>query len=86
MRLIVTRDPASTRFHACERFDRCDHVLVDNEHGRFENAISHRGKRVIYVNPVTMGKMNWKLYFEETKQRLTMHTTVNNLVSKFVCV
>jgi len=86
MRLIVTRDPASTRFHACERFDRCDHVLVDNEHGRFENAISRRGKRVIYVNPVTMGKMNWKLYFEETKQRLTMHTTVNNLVSKFVCV
>ena len=86
MRLIVTRDPASTRFHACERFNRCDYVLVDNEQGTFENSISRRGRRVIYINPVTMGKINWKLYFEETRQRLIMCTTINSLVSRFFCV
>ncbi|KAJ3565980.1 hypothetical protein NP233_g7295 [Leucocoprinus birnbaumii] len=80
MRLILTRDPTSTRFHACERFHRCDHVWVDNEDEAYENAISRLGKRVVYVNPVTMGCMSWKLYIEETKQELAAGAAINNLL------
>ncbi|EKM81504.1 hypothetical protein AGABI1DRAFT_69756 [Agaricus bisporus var. burnettii JB137-S8] len=69
MRLIVTRDPGCTRFHACERFDRCDHVLVDND-DEFENSTSRLGKRVIYINPVTMESASWDLYFQVVKQAL----------------
>ncbi|KAF9442259.1 hypothetical protein P691DRAFT_779488 [Macrolepiota fuliginosa MF-IS2] len=80
MRLIVTRDPTITRFHACERFHRCDHVWVDNEDGTYDNAISRLGKRVVYVNPVTMGSMSWNLYMRDTKRQLVEGTTVNNLL------
>ncbi|KAF5361843.1 hypothetical protein D9756_002075 [Leucocoprinus leucothites] len=80
MRLILTRDPTSTRFHACERFHRCDHVWVDNEDGTYGNAISRLGKRVIYINPITMGCTSWKLYLQETKQQLAAGAMVNNLL------
>ncbi len=80
MRLVVTRDPTCTRFHACERFHRCDHVWVDNEDGTYDNTISRLGRRVVYVNPVTMGSVNWDLYINDTKRQLVTGTTINNLV------
>ncbi|KXN90337.1 Protein artemis [Leucoagaricus sp. SymC.cos] len=80
MRLIVTRDPTYTRFHACERFRRCDHVWVDNEDGTYENVISRLGKRVVYVNPVTMEAKRWDEYFEKTKQQLSAGLMINNLL------
>jgi len=41
------------------------------------------GKRVIYVNPVTMGTENWNMYMAETKARLLSGEEVNNLVCSF---
>ena len=41
------------------------------------------GKRVIYVNPVTMGAENWNMYMAETKARLLSGEEVNNLVCSF---
>ncbi|KAF8810458.1 hypothetical protein BYT27DRAFT_7186533 [Phlegmacium glaucopus] len=54
--LITTRDPSSTRFHACKRFLRCSFVAVDNDtNSAYPNSTSHMGRRVVYINPVTMG-------------------------------
>ena len=80
LRLITTRDSSSTRFHACERFHRCEYVMVDNEQDSYSNAMSHMGKRVIYVNPVTMGSVSWDLYLRDTKARLNAGEEINNLV------
>jgi len=38
------------------------------------------GKRVVYVNPVTMGADDWSSYLEDTKHRLLDGDEVNNLV------
>ena len=38
------------------------------------------GKRVIYVNPVTMGSVSWTLYLQDTKERLLNGEVINNLV------
>lgn len=40
------------------------------------------GKRVIYVNPVTMGAGSWDLYLRDTKDRLSRGETINNLVCR----
>ncbi|KAF8194687.1 hypothetical protein BJ912DRAFT_1141510 [Pholiota molesta] len=76
---IVTPDPSSTRFHACERFHRCDFVAVDNDLS-YSNATSSMGKRVIYVNPVNMEKAKWAEYLEDTKNRLRSGEEINNLL------
>jgi hypothetical protein len=39
------------------------------------------GKRVIYVNPVTMASEKWDLYQKDTKARLVAGEEINNLVS-----
>jgi hypothetical protein len=83
MRLIVTRDPTSTRFHACERFHRCDHVRVDDEGAKYDNVTSRLGKRVVYVNPVTMKSRLWQRYLKETRKQLVGGAIVNNLVREF---
>ncbi|CAL1712191.1 unnamed protein product [Somion occarium] len=75
LREILTRDPASTRFHACERFDRCDRVKV-------EGGVSHTadGKHVVYVNPVTMSTSAWNAYLKETMAQLQRGEPVNVLL------
>ncbi|KAL1722808.1 hypothetical protein EV715DRAFT_191874 [Schizophyllum commune] len=70
LRRIATSDPAATRFHACERFDRCDHVAVDDEVGKPRKVISRLGKRVVYVNPVSMDEEKWDEYLTEHKALL----------------
>ncbi|KDR81002.1 hypothetical protein GALMADRAFT_153374 [Galerina marginata CBS 339.88] len=77
--LITTQDPSSTRFHACERFHRCSFVAVEND-STYSNAISTMGKRVIYVNPVTMGTATWSAYLEDTQSRLRSGEQINNLL------
>ncbi|TCD62352.1 hypothetical protein EIP91_006981 [Steccherinum ochraceum] len=72
---IVTADPASTRFHACERFDRCDEVAVE---GR--QAYTSKKRHVVYVNPVTMGKEKWAAYVRETHAILGTGQLVDNLL------
>jgi DNA cross-link repair 1C protein len=81
MRLIVTRDPQCTRFHACERFNRCDHVFVDSEDNPFEVSRSRSGKRVIYINAVTMESTSWDLYLQVVKQGIMAgDQKINDLV------
>jgi hypothetical protein len=79
MKFITTRNPASTRFHACERFHRCEFVDVEND-ASYSNATSALGKRVVYVNPVTMSIEAWDDYLENTKARIRGNEEVNNLV------
>ncbi|KAF8637006.1 hypothetical protein AX17_003104 [Amanita inopinata Kibby_2008] len=81
LRSLMTTDASATRFHACERFHRCEHVAVENEptaSGAF--AMSRTGKRVIYVNPLTMGIESWELYQRDTKQRICRDETINTLL------
>lgn len=75
LKSLITRDERSTRFHACERFDRCEEVEVE---GRASHTIS--GAHVVYVNPVMMSVAAWQLYLQDTKQRLSRGEVVNNLV------
>ncbi|KAI0770085.1 hypothetical protein C8Q74DRAFT_1201832 [Fomes fomentarius] len=62
---IITTDEYTTRFHACERFERCDHVRV---HGR-ESHTSGR-QHVVYVNPVNMDVESWARYLANTRELL----------------
>ena len=57
LRGILTRDPKSTRFHACERFDRCDVVPFND-------------RSVVYINPMKISTMNWNEYYAATKMQL----------------
>ena len=81
LRRIATSDPAATRFHACERFDRCDHVAVDDEVGKARKVISRLGKRVVYVNPVSMDEEKWDEYLTEHKALLEKGETPSVMVS-----
>jgi len=78
--MLATDDAGSTRFHACERFDRCSYVAVENNGMDYNNATSVKGKRVIYINPVNMDDGRWQDYMEETKERLLDGDEVKNLV------
>ena len=88
LKRIITSDAASTRFHACERFNRCEHVSVDGNGGRAPTAaanaapsVSVTGKHVVYVNPVTMGAAEWQRYMKETNEKIRRGDVVNHLVS-----
>lgn len=83
---IITREASSTRFHACERFHRCDFVAVDDDPGSssisqsYYNPMSRTGTRVVNVNPVSMGVQSWELYIQETRARLQKGERVDNLL------
>ncbi|KAF9560789.1 hypothetical protein CPC08DRAFT_614997, partial [Agrocybe pediades] len=77
---LATDDPGSTRFHACERFDRCSHVAVDDTGLDYSNATSRLGKRVVYVNPVSMDVQQWEEYQLETKMCISNGEEINNLL------
>ncbi|KAM6497508.1 hypothetical protein JOM56_007981, partial [Amanita muscaria] len=82
LRSIVTLDANSTRFHACERFHRCDHVAVDAEPDEYDVLVkSKKGHRVVYINPVTMAIESWNIYLEDTKKAIrTTGEVVNSLL------
>jgi hypothetical protein len=86
LRALVTRDPSSTRFHACERFCRCEYVAVENgtredKHGKY-SSVNKDGRMVVYINPVTMDKERWNSYLVDTKAGLGKGEVVTNLVSR----
>jgi len=64
---IITQDMSSTRFHACERFDRCEEV-------------ERLGKPVVYVNPAPMGSEDWGQYLDTTREKLKYGEEVTSLV------
>lgn len=83
LRLLGTQDASSTRFHACERFDRCSFVDVPPYDFGVEGCIappSKEGKRVIYVNPVSMDCVQWENYKIEVKRQVVRGKTVDSLV------
>ncbi|KAI9430540.1 beta-lactamase-like protein [Lactarius indigo] len=63
LRSLITLDASKTRFHACERFNRCSHASADD---------------VVYINPVTIGKVKWEQYrlLTESKLRAAQPVTV----------
>ena len=73
---IITREESSTRFHACERFERCEHVRVIGRESRTPS-----GHHVVYVNPVNMDIQSWQRYLQETREQLQRGKEVNVLVS-----
>ncbi|KAJ6563586.1 beta-lactamase-like protein [Mycena vulgaris] len=76
LRALGTRDAAASRFHACERFDRCEYVAVTGRRA----STSHSGARVVYVNPVTMDAARWRAYLQQTKLALARGDDVTNLL------
>ena len=54
---LASPDMKSTRFHACERFSRCEMVRY-NDPG------------VVYVNPMNMSTMHYELYLAATMEAL----------------
>ncbi|RPD62596.1 hypothetical protein L226DRAFT_551522 [Lentinus tigrinus ALCF2SS1-7] len=75
LRAIITRDETITRFHACERFERCEQVRVN---GRESHTPS--GDRVVYVNPVNMDVASWQRYIADTAEQLRTGKQVNHLL------
>jgi len=66
----LTREASTTRFHACERFDRCD-------------VVPKTDKEVVYVNPIRMSNERWMLYFDDTKAKLRAGQQLKHLVCIF---
>ncbi|KAG1727799.1 beta-lactamase-like protein [Suillus lakei] len=81
LRTLVTRDATSTRFHACERFERCSFVNVPDFDFKNDMAPqSIEGKKVVYVNPVAMGCAQWEGYRMDVRRRLAMGKDVDRLL------
>ncbi|KAG2144200.1 beta-lactamase-like protein, partial [Suillus clintonianus] len=81
LRTLVTRDATITRFHACERYERCSFVDVPKFDFKNESAPrSIEGKKVVYVNPVTMGCAQWEGYRMDVQRRLAMGKDVDRLL------
>ncbi|SRR6266436_3103141 len=65
LRSLTTLDPSKSRFHACERFNRCPNASGDD---------------VVYINPVTIGKSKWQQYLVLTESKLRAAQPVTVLV------
>ncbi|KAL4081024.1 beta-lactamase-like protein [Scleroderma citrinum] len=84
---LGTQDASSTRFHACERFDRCPFVDVPPYSFNIEESIalpSKEGKKVVYVNPVLMGCVQWENYKAEVRRQLLRGKAVDSLLVPLV--
>ncbi|KAI9456327.1 hypothetical protein HD554DRAFT_2145601 [Boletus coccyginus] len=82
LRALGTRDAASTRFHACERFDRCSFVDVPPYDYGAKGAVappSLEGKKVVYVNAVNMSCSRWEDYQANIKRRVSRGEYVDSL-------
>lgn len=72
LKSAVTQN-VNTRFHACERFDRCSNVARN---------IDINGNVVVYINPAPLNAEKWSEYLKETKLKLSEGRYVKDLVSK----
>jgi DNA cross-link repair 1C protein len=82
---IVTLDSTSTRFHACERFDRCDQVATIDDHANNKyGTTSVTGKQVVYVNMLRMDMDEWETYTNDVKRRVASGEAVKSLVTLFL--
>ncbi|EJD45677.1 hypothetical protein AURDEDRAFT_103419, partial [Auricularia subglabra TFB-10046 SS5] len=69
LKSLVSRDENVSRFHACERFDRCKQV-----------NFPPKTESIVYVNPVDMSIERWAAYLEETRSRLESGELLTNLL------
>ncbi|GJJ13465.1 hypothetical protein Clacol_007719 [Clathrus columnatus] len=67
LRALLTCDPDVTRFHACERFNRCE-------------LVGAGPSDVVYVNPVTLSRSKWQAYYAKTIASFERGEHVNNLL------
>src|SRR5258708_1785797 len=65
LRSLITVDASKSRFHACERFNRCPNASRDD---------------VVYINPVTICKSKWDQYLALTESKLRAAQPVTVLV------
>ncbi|KAF7314231.1 DRMBL domain-containing protein [Mycena kentingensis (nom. inval.)] len=78
LKTLGAKEPSASRFHACERFDRCEYVSTDPQSnagpsaGFFqdEEGCNRHGNRVVYINPVTMSAERWDAYSTSTRVAL----------------
>ncbi|KAF9222779.1 hypothetical protein BS17DRAFT_159628 [Gyrodon lividus] len=83
LRAIGTRDASATRFHACERFDRCPFVDVPSYDFGATGAVaptSKEGKKVVYVDAMTMSCAGWETYKAFVKRQVLTGENVNSLL------
>jgi DNA cross-link repair 1C protein len=89
MQTIITLSPLETRFHACERFQRCAGAAEDstsphvreNAHATPEMQEDRKhDRKIVYVNPVTIGRKKWAQYMEDTKRKINSGESVTCLV------
>ncbi|KAG8917783.1 hypothetical protein FRC01_002210 [Tulasnella sp. 417] len=64
-------DPTATRFHACERFDRCSEVDEND------------AEDVVYVNPNDMGLAGWQAYQQRVLDEMSRGNFPSALVRLF---
>ena len=102
MQAIVTLNPIESRLHACERFQRCADAssdyrsphLSDNADATSETApeiLQNKkpDRKVVYVSPVTIGRVKWAQHTEDTKHKIESGENVTCLVRSlclFVCL
>ncbi|KAF9515029.1 hypothetical protein BS47DRAFT_822800 [Hydnum rufescens UP504] len=67
LNVITTEDPYSTRFHACERFNRCACVPSEDS-------------EVVYVNAVECPVLTWDVWRKATQIRLLAGERVKSLI------
>lgn len=64
----TTTDPSATRFHACERWAKCEACRTFNAQG---DRVWNKGKRVVHVNMVEVKSASWVLEREAFVRTLT---------------
>ncbi|KAF8526751.1 beta-lactamase-like protein [Gautieria morchelliformis] len=67
LKSLLTLDAVSTRFHACERKDRCDQVGSGTT-------------GVVCINPISLSKIKWVDYFRKTRVSIQRGEHVSNLL------
>ncbi|KAG8718841.1 hypothetical protein FRC08_004265 [Ceratobasidium sp. 394] len=73
---ILTCDASTTRFHACERFNRCSAVKIEvpqstkRKTHRASIIYNEPTRRVVYINPSAMAEDAWKTYVAEIAGQL----------------
>ncbi|KAI0793527.1 beta-lactamase-like protein [Abortiporus biennis] len=106
MRSIITTNEDETRFHACERWKRCEtcEVIEDSDtlassyttastktSGKggvdirtkaIRGSFTKEGRRVIFINPVSMGKDAWDGYLSEVTRKLKPKCEEGAMINK----
>jgi hypothetical protein len=89
---IFTTDHTASRFHACERFNRCESApfnppgqpAYDPRQQQPGDRLMDKPPAPVYVNPTEMGTANWQITYERALQNLRNGMYPTSLVSRVV--